>query len=75
MEVDVTVDARGAACPGPLMDLIGKVKTVDAGSVVELRTEDDGSKKDVPEWVAKAGHELVDVVDEGEYYSIYVRTT
>jgi TusA-related sulfurtransferase len=54
------------------MDLIGKIKTVDAGTVVELQTEDEGSKNDVPEWVEKAGHTLLDTVDRGEYWSIYV---
>ena len=75
IKADVTVDARGAACPGPLMDLIGKMKDVDAGTVVELLTGDEGSKNDVPEWVAEAGHELVDVVDVGEYWAIYVEKT
>lgn len=70
---DVTVDARGSACPGPLMDLIGKIKTVDSGTVVELLTADEGSKNDVPEWLEEAGHELLDVVDEGDYYRIFVK--
>ncbi|MFW5937472.1 MAG: sulfurtransferase TusA family protein [Halanaeroarchaeum sp.] len=73
IEADVTVDARGSACPGPLMDLIGKIKSVDSGTVVELLTGDEGSKNDVPEWVDEAGHELLDTVDEGEYYTIYVK--
>ncbi|AKH98565.1 sulfurtransferase TusA family protein [Halanaeroarchaeum sulfurireducens] len=73
IEADVTVDARGSACPGPLMDLIGKVKSVDSGTVVELLTGDEGSKNDVPEWVDEAGHEHLDTVDEGDYYSIYVQ--
>ena len=72
---DYTVDARGAACPGPLMDLIAKVKKTEAGDVIELQTEDEGSKNDVPEWVEESGNELLDVVDQGEYYSLYVKKT
>jgi tRNA 2-thiouridine synthesizing protein A len=69
---DVTIDARGAGCPGPLMDLIGKVKSVDPGTVVELQTSDRGSTTDVPEWVEKAGHELLDTVEHDDYWSLYV---
>ena len=69
---DVTIDARGAGCPGPLMDLIGKVKSVDAGTVVELQTSDRGSTTDVPEWVEEAGHELLDTVEHDDYWSLYV---
>ncbi|MFB6146204.1 MAG: sulfurtransferase TusA family protein [Halobacteriaceae archaeon] len=77
VDPDVTVDSRGATCPGPLMDLIGKVKSADPGTVFELRTSDSSSSHDVPEWVDEAGHELLDVVehDEAEYWSIYVETT
>ncbi|MFP4530896.1 MAG: sulfurtransferase TusA family protein [Halodesulfurarchaeum sp.] len=75
IQADETVDAIGSACPGPLMDLIGKIKDVEAGTVVELLTGDEGSKNDVPEWVEEANHELLDIVDEGEYYSIYVKKT
>lgn len=74
IEADVTIDARGATCPGPLMDLIGKMKTADAGTTFELLTSDSSSKNDVPEWVETAGHELLDVVEaeDGEW-RIYVR--
>ena len=75
IQADETVDARGAACPGPLMDLIGKIKDVETGAVVELLTGDEGSKNDVPEWVEEANHELLDIVDEGDYYAIYVKKT
>lgn len=69
---DVTIDARGAGCPGPLMDLIGKVKSADPGTVVELQTSDRGSTTDVPEWVDEAGHELLETVEYDDYWSLYV---
>ncbi|MFD1586194.1 sulfurtransferase TusA family protein [Halorientalis brevis] len=72
---DVTIDSRGSTCPGPLMDLIGKVKEVDAGTVIELQTSDSGSKGDVPEWIDEAGHEMLETVDNGDYWSMYVKTT
>jgi TusA-related sulfurtransferase len=71
---DVTVDSRGATCPGPLMDLIGKVKQADPGTVIELQTSDDSSKSDVPDWLDEAGHDLLDVVERDDYWSVYVET-
>ncbi|WEL22504.1 TusA-related sulfurtransferase [Halorhabdus sp. BNX81] len=72
---DVEIDSRGAACPGPLMDLIGKVKEVEAGTTIELLTSDEGSKNDVPEWLEEAGHELLEVQAEDDYWAIYIETT
>lgn len=75
IEPDKIVDSRGATCPGPLMDLIGKVKTAETGTVFELRTTDSSSSHDVPEWVEKADHELLDTQEHEDYWSIFVRIT
>jgi TusA-related sulfurtransferase len=69
---DATVDSRGAGCPGPLMDLIGRIRTADSGTVIELQTSERNSTSDVPEWLDKAGHELLDIVEHDDYWSIYV---
>jgi TusA-related sulfurtransferase len=53
-------------CPGPLMSLIGAIREGQVEDVIEVLSSDEGSTKDIPAWVAKAGHELVDTVtDEG----------
>ena len=35
-----TVDARGAYCPGPLMELIATLKLVDIGDEIEVLSSD-----------------------------------
>ncbi|NLG70059.1 MAG: sulfurtransferase TusA family protein [Firmicutes bacterium] len=70
---DRVVDARGAYCPGPLMELIKILKAQPVGSVVELWSSDRGSSKDVPEWVRKARHDLLYLVEETGYWRIGVR--
>lgn len=74
-ESDIVIDSRGATCPGPLMDLIGKIKEVDAGTRIKLQTSDSGSKNDVPEWLDEAGHELLDIVEMDDYWDIYIKKT
>jgi TusA-related sulfurtransferase len=73
VKADVTVDAIGSSCPGPLMDLIGKMKSVESGTVVELLSSNEGTENDLTEWTEKSGHELVDIVDHGDHQSYYVR--
>jgi len=55
------VDARGMPCPGPLISLITALKEVAVGDEVEVLSSDRGSNKDIPVWLQKAGHELVEV--------------
>ena len=67
------IDARGAFCPGPLMELIAALKLVEIGDEIEILSSDKGSAKDIPEWVAKVGHEMVGVENLNGYDSIVVR--
>ena len=67
------IDARGAFCPGPLMELIAALKLVEIGDEIEILSSDKGSAKDIPEWVAKVGHEMVGVDNLDGYDSIVVR--
>lgn len=66
------IDARGAFCPGPLMELIAALKLVDVGDEIEVLSTDKGTAKDVPEWVAKVGHKMGEVTDKGDHWSIVV---
>lgn len=75
VQVEKSIDARGMACPGPLMNLIGAIRQGQAGQVFEVLSSDEGSKTDIPAWVAKAKHELVAVNQEEGYARFIVRKT
>jgi tRNA 2-thiouridine synthesizing protein A len=72
-EITRSIDARGMACPGPLMALIGEIRKGQVGDVYEVLSSDEGSKSDIPAWVQKASHELVEVVPEEGYARFVVR--
>jgi TusA-related sulfurtransferase len=72
-EITRSIDARGMACPGPLMALIGAIRTGQVGDVYEVLSSDEGSKTDIPAWVAKAQHELVEVVPDDGYARFVIR--
>ncbi|WP_436924997.1 sulfurtransferase TusA family protein [Halosimplex amylolyticum] len=67
-----TVDARGAACPGPLMDLIGKIRDLESGDVVLLLSDNERSLTDVPEWAEESGNEVHAVDEVDDHYEFYV---
>jgi len=69
------IDARGSFCPGPLMELIATLKLCEVGDEIEVWSSDRGSAKDIPEWIAKVGHELVSSEEKENYWSIVVRKT
>ncbi len=68
-----SVDARGSACPGPLLEAkkgIGKVKV---GEVLEVLSNDPSTKKDLPIWASKVGHECLGHLSQDGYDRIFVR--
>jgi len=72
-DITRSIDARGMPCPGPLMSLIGAIREGTVGDMIEVLSSDEGSKTDIPAWVAKAGHELVEVADDDGYSHFVIR--
>jgi TusA-related sulfurtransferase len=73
INAETTVDARGSACPGPLLEAkkgIGKVKV---GEVLEVLSGDPGTRDDIPAWADKVGHEFLGVVEADGYDRLFVR--
>jgi TusA-related sulfurtransferase len=73
MDTVKVIDARGSYCPGPLMELIKNIRREVVGTVLEVWSSDRGSAKDIPEWVARAGHELVSSTEDAGVYKIQVK--
>lgn len=73
VQITKSIDARGMACPGPLMNLIGAIRQGQVGDVFEVLSSDAGSKTDIPAWVAKAKHELVEVREDAGFAHFIVR--
>lgn len=67
------IDARGSFCPGPLMELIGRLKFAQVGEEFEVLSTDSGSASDIPEWVKKVGHQLLETREEAGVWHIVLK--
>jgi tRNA 2-thiouridine synthesizing protein A len=70
---DKVVDARGTSCPGPLLAAKRAISEVPVGGVLEVLSSDPGTKRDLPLWARKMGHEFLGVIEEPGYWRIFVR--
>jgi tRNA 2-thiouridine synthesizing protein A len=66
------VDARGTACPGPLLEAKKAIGTVSVGQTIEVWSGDPSTKKDLPKWAAKVGHEYLGAIEADGYDRILV---
>lgn len=67
------IDARGMACPGPLLALIGAIRQGQVGDTFAVLSSDAGSRTDIPAWCAKAKHQIVEVTGQAGYARFVVR--
>lgn len=67
------VDARGAACPGPLLDAKKAMGTVAVGDVLELWSTDSQTKNDIEAWSGKVGHGFLGVAEAQGYERVFIR--
>jgi tRNA 2-thiouridine synthesizing protein A len=73
LKMDKVVDARGTACPGPLMATKKAIGEMKPGEIIEVLSSDPGTKRDVPKWAVKKGYEyLGDILEDG-YFRLYIR--
>jgi tRNA 2-thiouridine synthesizing protein A len=74
--IDATkvVDARGSACPGPLLEAKKGIGIISVGEVLEIWSGDPRTKEDIPKWAKKVGHEFLgSLVAEGGYDRIFIK--
>jgi tRNA 2-thiouridine synthesizing protein A len=67
------IDARGAACPGPLLEAKKGIGKVGVGDVIELWSSDPVTKSDIGAWAGKVGHELLGVIEDDGYDRVFIR--
>jgi tRNA 2-thiouridine synthesizing protein A len=73
LKVDQTVDARGTACPGPLLEAKRGIAKVPKGGTMEVLSSDEGTNDDIPLWCKKIGHEYLGTITDAGYWRIFVR--
>ena len=66
------VDARGTACPGPLLEAKKAIGTVSVGQTIEVWSGDPSTKMDLPKWSAKVGHDYLGAIEADGYDRIFV---
>jgi len=72
IDLSKIADARGVACPGPLLEAKKAIGSVKVGEVLEVWSGDSNTKNDLPKWAAKVGHEYLGYLPADGYERLFV---
>jgi TusA-related sulfurtransferase len=72
LETAKVVDARGSACPGPLLEAKKAMGTVQIGQVIEIWSSDPATKVDIEAWSKKVGHPYLGSLPGEGYERVFV---
>lgn len=70
---NIILDAKGLACPMPIVKTKKAMNNLEAGQVLEVQATDKGSKADMKGWAESSGHQYLGTIEEGEVLKHYLR--
>ncbi len=68
-----TLDVKGMSCPSPIMQVKKKMFSLEPGDTLEVHATDSGSVKDFEAYCKSKGHELLESVEEADYFRFVIQ--
>lgn len=74
-DIDQELDARGIACPLPILKTRKLIKAMANGQILKIFATDPGSVKDFSAFCLQTGNELISSDESDGVYSYLIRVT
>jgi len=71
--VNKIIDAKGLACPMPIVKTKKAMEELKPGEVLELQATDKGSVADIQGWAKNTGHQYLGTVEENGIFRHFLR--
>lgn len=75
IETNLVLDAKGLACPMPIVKTRKVMKELTEGHVLEVQATDKGSTADLKAWAESSGHHYLGTTEEDGILKHYLRKT
>lgn len=67
------LDAKGLACPMPIVRTKKAMNELESGQVLEIHATDQGSKNDLTAWAQASGHEMLEHKAEDGVFKFWIK--
>ena len=69
----MTIDMRSDTVTKPTPGMLQAMMQAEVGDELEVLSTDEGSANDIPEWINKVGHEVLESFQEEGVWHIVVK--
>jgi len=73
MKADKVLDAKGLACPMPVVRARKIMKEMESGEVLEIEATDKGAVLDMAAWSKSGGHNLEKQTGEAGVFTFWIK--
>ena len=73
IHTDHMLDAKGLACPMPIVKTKKAMNDLEPGQVIEVQATDKGSLADIQAWATSSGHQYLGTTEEADVLKHYLR--
>ncbi|GAB6930098.1 sulfurtransferase TusA family protein [Paenibacillus sp. JCM 10914] len=73
LNADKVLDAKGLACPMPIVKTKKEMKELNPGQVLEIHSTDQGAKRDLTAWAKSSGHEWLEDREEDGVLKFWIK--
>ena len=74
-DFDQELDARGIACPLPILKTRKLIKDMSSGQILKIQATDPGSVKDFSAFCTQTGNELVSSTEADGVYHYLIKVS
>jgi tRNA 2-thiouridine synthesizing protein A len=73
MKADFKIDAKGFACPMPVVRAKRAMDELQSGQVLEIHATDKGSLTDLTAWAESLGHKVLEKKEENGVFQFWIK--
>ncbi len=73
LDVAIEVDARGTACPGPLLEAKRAIADCPVDGIMAVLSSDEGTIIDIQRWSKKMKHEYIGNYEDDGFWRVFMK--
>ncbi|KSU84049.1 sulfurtransferase TusA family protein [Fictibacillus enclensis] len=73
MKSDQLLDAKGLACPMPIVRTKKAMDALESEQVLEVHATDKGAKSDLTAWAKAGGHTLLEMNEDNGVFVFFIQ--